>query len=96
MMTRVPLVNPVPTSQTICMIFLCSVPESRLVLKNKPFACEMARNHVLQQLVAHGVEAWRVDLLPLAAANADHLATYSLMDISLDPFPYAGRFQEQV
>ncbi len=32
----------------------------------------------------------RVDLLPLAAANADHLATYALMDISLDPFPYAG------
>lgn len=31
-----------------------------------------------------------MDLLPLAAANSDHLATYALMDISLDPFPYAG------
>lgn len=39
---------------------------------------------------AQGIEAWRVDLLPLAAGNADHLHTYSLMDISLDPFPYAG------
>jgi hypothetical protein len=68
----------------------CSVPDSRLVLKNKPFACEVARVHFLQQLVAHGVESWRVDLLPLAAANADHLGTYALMDISLDPFPYAG------
>ncbi len=25
-----------------------------------------------------------LDLLPLAAANADHLGTYALMDISLD------------
>lgn len=29
--------------------------------------------------------------MPLAAANSDHLSTYSFMDISLDPFPYAGR-----
>ena len=31
-----------------------------------------------------------MDLLALAAANSDHLGTYSQMDISLDPFPYAG------
>jgi protein O-GlcNAc transferase len=49
-----------------------------------------ARAHVLGQLQASGVDASRVDLLPLAAANSDHLATYALMDISLDPFPYAG------
>ena len=49
-----------------------------------------ARSHVLGQLQAAGVDGSRVDLLPLAAANADHLATYALMDISLDPFPYAG------
>lgn len=49
-----------------------------------------ARQHILNQLAAAGVEASRVDLLPLAAANSDHLATYALMDISLDPFPYAG------
>jgi hypothetical protein len=49
-----------------------------------------ARSHILAQLAASGVEPDRVDLLPLAAANSDHLATYSLMDISLDPFPYAG------
>ena len=32
----------------------------------------------------------RVDLLPLTAGNVDHLAMYAHMDISLDPFPYAG------
>ncbi|KAG2430578.1 hypothetical protein HXX76_010096 [Chlamydomonas incerta] len=69
---------------------LAAVPRSRLVLKNKPFACEAARSHLLRQLAALGVEAWRVDLLPLAPGNAQHLAQYALMDISLDPFPYAG------
>jgi len=37
-----------------------------------------------------GVEAWRVDLVPLIAGNSELLATYSCIDISLDPFPYAG------
>jgi hypothetical protein len=31
-----------------------------------------------------------VDLLPLAAATPEHLGTYAAMDVSLDPFPYAG------
>ena len=38
----------------------------------------------------HGITAERVDLLPLTASNSDHLATYAWMDISLDPWPYAG------
>lgn len=69
---------------------LAAVPRSRLVLKNKPFACEAARSHLLRQLAALGVEGWRVDLLPLAPGNSQHLSQYALMDISLDPFPYAG------
>lgn len=32
----------------------------------------------------------QVDLLPLAPATPEHLAIYAAMDISLDPFPYAG------
>ncbi|KAK9810285.1 hypothetical protein WJX72_008008 [[Myrmecia] bisecta] len=67
-----------------------AVPSARLLLKNKPFACQSARGHVLELLERGGVQAQRVDLLPLAPANADHLATYAHMDISLDPFPYAG------
>jgi predicted O-linked N-acetylglucosamine transferase (SPINDLY family) len=49
-----------------------------------------ARAHVLSQFAATGLDTSRVDLLPLAAANSDHLGTYAHMDISLDPFPYAG------
>jgi hypothetical protein len=44
----------------------------------------------MARLASLGIESWRVDLLPLAHSNAEHLAQYSLMDISLDPFPYAG------
>jgi protein O-GlcNAc transferase len=69
---------------------LARVPGSRLVLKNKPFACGQARALWTARLAALGIEAWRVDLLPLAASNAEHLAQYALVDVSLDPFPYAG------
>ena len=34
--------------------------------------------------------ASQVDLLPLAPATPEHLGTYAAMDVSLDPFPYAG------
>lgn len=49
-----------------------------------------AKAHVLSQFAAAGLDTSRIDLLPLAAANSDHLGTYAHMDISLDPFPYAG------
>ncbi|KAJ6796667.1 putative UDP-N-acetylglucosamine--peptide N-acetylglucosaminyltransferase SPINDLY [Iris pallida] len=42
---------------------------------------------MLEQL---GLEPLRVDLLPLILLNHDHMQAYSLMDISLDTFPYAG------
>lgn len=69
---------------------LLSVPGSRLLLKNKPFACAAARAHVTSQLATAGVEEWRVELRPLAPVTADHLAAYGDIDLSLDPFPYAG------
>ena len=69
---------------------LRAVPNSRLVLKNKPFACETAQALWLARFKAHGIERWRVDLLPLTPGTEDHLAQYGLMDVSLDPWPYAG------
>ena len=38
----------------------------------------------------NGIDASRVDLMPLIPLTSDHLSAYSLMDLSLDPFPYAG------
>ncbi|GAB4815161.1 hypothetical protein N2152v2_002207 [Parachlorella kessleri] len=69
---------------------LLGVPGSRLVLKNKPLACEVVRNHYWRLFEEAGVDRSRVDLLPLAAANRDHLSQYAWMDVGLDPFPYAG------
>ncbi|XVE61445.1 hypothetical protein DITRI_Ditri06bG0040600 [Diplodiscus trichospermus] len=69
---------------------LCAVPNSRLVVKCKPFCCDSVRQKFLTTLEELGLESVRVDLLPLILLNHDHMQAYSLMDISLDTFPYAG------
>lgn len=69
---------------------LCAVPNSRLVVKCKPFCCDSVRQRFLTTLEQLGLESVRVDLLPLILLNHDHMQAYSLMDISLDTFPYAG------
>ncbi|KAH9674498.1 putative UDP-N-acetylglucosamine--peptide N-acetylglucosaminyltransferase SPINDLY [Citrus sinensis] len=69
---------------------LCAVPNSRLVVKCKPFCCDSVRHRFLSTLEQLGLESLRVDLLPLILLNHDHMQAYSLMDISLDTFPYAG------
>lgn len=69
---------------------LCAVPNSRLVVKCKPFCCDSVRQRFLTTLEQLGLESLRVDLLPLILLNHDHMQAYSLMDISLDTFPYAG------
>ncbi|XVF07618.1 hypothetical protein REPUB_Repub06bG0154700 [Reevesia pubescens] len=69
---------------------LCAVPNSRLVVKCKPFCCDSVRQKFLTTLEELGLESLRVDLLPLILLNHDHMQAYSLMDISLDTFPYAG------
>lgn len=69
---------------------LCAVPNSRLVVKCKPFCCDSVRQRFISTLEQLGLESLRVDLLPLILLNHDHMQAYSLMDISLDTFPYAG------
>lgn len=46
--------------------------------------------HFLRQLKMEGIDPVRIDLLPHTSGTFDHLSMYSAMDISLDPFPYAG------
>ncbi|KAL2487105.1 putative UDP-N-acetylglucosamine--peptide N-acetylglucosaminyltransferase SPINDLY [Abeliophyllum distichum] len=69
---------------------LCAIPNSRLIVKCKPFCCDSVRQQFLSTLEQLGLESQRVDLLPLILLNHDHMQAYSLMDISLDTFPYAG------
>jgi protein O-GlcNAc transferase len=60
---------------------LCAVPNSRLVVKCKPFCCDNIRQKFLSTLEELGLESLRVDLLPLIHLNHDHMQAYSLMDI---------------
>ncbi|XP_047307864.1 probable UDP-N-acetylglucosamine--peptide N-acetylglucosaminyltransferase SPINDLY [Impatiens glandulifera] len=69
---------------------LCAIPNSRLIVKCKPFCCDSVRQRFLSTLQQLGLESSRVDLLPLILLNHDHMQAYALMDISLDTFPYAG------
>jgi len=72
-----------------CLI-LKKVPNSRMLLKCKPFACPSVRQKVLERFEAEGIEAKRVDLIPLLPTTSEHLQSYSMIDISVDTFPYAG------
>ncbi|GJQ10742.1 hypothetical protein GpartN1_g2533.t1 [Galdieria partita] len=66
------------------------VPNSRLLLKAKPFASSFARKRFEYVFETVGISPDRLDLLPLLPETRNHLETYSLVDICLDPFPYAG------
>ena len=66
------------------------VPNSRLLLKAKPFACQTIQQRFLAAMAAEGVESWRVDLFPLTGGTGAHLSVYGTVDIALDTFPYAG------
>ena len=69
---------------------LKAVPNARLVLKNKPFASDSVKQKFWKIFERLGIDRSRVDLLPLAPKTASHLRQYAMLDVCLDPFPYAG------
>jgi protein O-GlcNAc transferase len=69
---------------------LDAVPESRLLIKAQPVADPGTRAACVERLVAQGLAQERLDLEPGTPTLAEHLATYSRVDIALDPFPYNG------
>lgn len=69
---------------------LLRVPNSRLLLKAKPFGAASARRRVVVLFEEAGISADRLDLMPLVAATRSHLQVYDSIDVALDPFPYAG------
>eukprot|EP01116_Phalansterium_solitarium_P024990 TRINITY_DN934_c0_g1_i2.p1 TRINITY_DN934_c0_g1~~TRINITY_DN934_c0_g1_i2.p1 ORF type:complete len:341 (+),score=60.95 TRINITY_DN934_c0_g1_i2:142-1164(+) len=66
------------------------VPNSRLMLKCKPFASASVQQQFLDMFSARGIDPSRIDLLPLLPLNNQHMQSYSLVDLTLDTFPYAG------
>src|SRR6267142_1772918 len=69
---------------------LDAVPKSRLLIKAQPVADPDTRAACVARLVAHGMAPDRLDLEAGTPTLAEHLATYSRVDIALDPFPYNG------
>nr|GEW64124.1 probable UDP-N-acetylglucosamine--peptide N-acetylglucosaminyltransferase SPINDLY [Tanacetum cinerariifolium] len=53
---------------------LCAVPNSRLIVKCKPFCCDSVKQMFLFTLEQLGLESLRIDLLPLILLNHDHVA----------------------
>jgi hypothetical protein len=66
-----------PAVRALWARLLLAVPTARLVVKAKPFACDAVRARFAGAFAALGVHPARLDLLPLAAATAAHLAAYS-------------------
>ena len=68
---------------------LKQVEGSRLLLKSSIASDEAARQQLLSLFVQNGIEAARIEILPLLTFN-EHLNQYSRVDIALDTFPYNG------
>lgn len=66
------------------------VPNSRLILKSKPFAFPDTCETTLRTFESQGIDRSRLKLLPLVESSVEHLRSYEQMDIALDPFPYGG------
>ena len=70
---------------------LQAVPDSRLFLKTKQLKSSTVFEATLRRFDAHGISSDRLILEGFSAPKrTDHLATYQLVDIALDPFPYRG------
>ena len=66
------------------------IPQAELVIKCRPFGEEKTKEFVMGYLKKYGIEEDRVKLMGFIQNQANHLATYNVMDVALDPFPYNG------
>ena len=67
-----------------------AVPDSRLLLKGRPFADARARALLETRFAAHGIGPERLMLKAWIDTTGGHLGAYAQVDIALDPFPYNG------
>ena len=79
------------TDQTIDLWseIIKSTPDSRLILKGPGFDFPPVQQRLAAGFIAHGVDPARL-ILEGPAPSYDFLATYSRIDIALDPIPYTG------
>ena len=69
---------------------LAAVPGSQLLLKSGALADPTVRQHLLDRLAAHGIEAGKVIPLPFTATVEEHFACYRRVHVALDTLPYSG------
>lgn len=69
---------------------LGAVEGSRLLIKNQSMGSSRVQDLARARFVAAGVDPGRVEFVPRTASFDEHLATYRLVDIALDTFPYNG------
>lgn len=69
---------------------LDATPGSRLVLKGHGLDDPAVAPFLRARCSRAGISATQLHLMDRLPAAADHLAAYGLIDIALDPFPYAG------
>ncbi|HYH22078.1 MAG TPA: tetratricopeptide repeat protein [Azospirillum sp.] len=68
---------------------LRAVPGARLLIKAPGAEEPTVRDRLTAAVAAHGVESERLVLIG-RSSRVEHLATYGLVDIALDPFPQSG------
>lgn len=66
------------------------VPDSRLLLKDRPLSDPGTADMVRARFAAAGIDPARLDLVGFIKDAAGHLAAYNRIDIALDPHPYNG------
>jgi predicted O-linked N-acetylglucosamine transferase (SPINDLY family) len=69
---------------------LAREPDARFVMKQSFLASASAREMFEARLSRAGIPMDRVELLGNVPDQASHLATYGLMDVALDTYPYHG------
>lgn len=69
---------------------LQAIPDSKLLLKDQLLRHSLIRDCLLMKFAEHGIGDTRLILMPQKSLFSAHFATYRLVDLALDPFPYNG------
>ena len=69
---------------------LRALPDARLLLSTRTLSDPIARRRLHRRFRELGVPSERIELRPGIPDVTGHLASYSEVDIALDPFPYNG------
>ena len=75
---------------TLWSRILASIPNSKLLLKNKDFDDQKIIENTFLRFVKHNVNKSRLVLRGESATRKELLEVYNEIDIALDPFPFQG------